>query len=68
MRSVVGENNPDAPGNFISWLCKKKDIYAYLVEGHRYDIGDMASYEEAKRLFGVNSMVTIKTANGIVKP
>jgi glucose-1-phosphate thymidylyltransferase len=42
-------NNPDAPGNFIAWLCKKHTVYAYLMEGHRYDIGDIASYEEAKR-------------------
>lgn len=44
-------NNPDAPGNFVAWLCRKKDVYAYPMKGHRYDIGDLASYEEAKRLF-----------------
>lgn len=44
-------NNPDAPGNFIAWLCLKKDIYAYLMPGHRYDIGDMVSYEKVKRIF-----------------
>jgi len=21
-------NNPDAPGNFIAWLCRRKDVYA----------------------------------------
>lgn len=47
-------NNPDAPGNFIAWLCRVGDVDAYLMEGHRYDIGDMASYEEAKKLFGMN--------------
>ena len=35
----IGEgNNPDAPGNFIPWLIKHKDVYAYKFEGRRYDI------------------------------
>lgn len=40
-------SNPDAPGNFITWLCKKKEVYAYPMEGHCFDIGDIESYEEA---------------------
>jgi glucose-1-phosphate thymidylyltransferase len=48
-------NNPDAPGNFIAWLCRQKDVLAYHMNGHRYDIGDKVSYEEAKRLFGKNN-------------
>lgn len=43
-------NNPDAPGIFVAWLCRKKNMYAYRMKGHRYDIGDLSSYEEAKRL------------------
>ena len=55
LQYLDGGNNPDAPGNFIAWLCKKKDVDVYFMEGHRYDIGDMATYEEAGRVFGVNS-------------
>lgn len=45
-------NNPDAPGNFIAWLCQRRRVKAYPMPGRRYDIGDMASYEEAKTHFG----------------
>lgn len=44
-------NNPDAPGNFIAWLCKNEDVYAYKMNGHRYDIGDLASYNKVKELY-----------------
>ena len=41
----------DAPGSFIQWLCRRKDVYAFLMPGKRYDIGNLESYEEAKRLY-----------------
>ncbi len=41
----------DAPGSFISWLCKKTNIYSYTMPGNRYDIGNLESLEEAKRLY-----------------
>ena len=44
-------NNPDAPGNFIPWLIKKKDVYAFKFEGERYDIGTPESYETVIRLY-----------------
>ena len=44
-------NNPDAPGNFIPWLLKKRPVYAYCFKGQRYDIGTMASYQEVCRIF-----------------
>ena len=44
-------NQPDAPGYYISWLCKENEVYAYTLGGIWYDIGDIASYEEAKREF-----------------
>lgn len=45
----------DAPGSFISWLCNRSDIYAYLMPGNRYDIGNKESLEEVKRIYkGVN--------------
>ena len=53
---AVRENlcNVDAPGDFISWLCNESDVYAYLMPGARYDIGDLASYEKIKRMFQEN--------------
>jgi len=44
--------NPDAPGNFVPYLAARLPLYAFKFEGRRYDIGNMESYEEAKRLFG----------------
>src|SRR5690625_199810 len=43
--------NPDAPGNFIPWLIKRKDVYAYEFSGERYDIGTVESYEKVQERF-----------------
>ena len=37
--------NADAPGSFAAWLSRHTDMHAYVMPGHRYDIGDIASYE-----------------------
>ena len=39
----------DAPGSFISWLCRRSDVYAWLMPGARHDIGTLAGYEEIKK-------------------
>lgn len=45
----------DAPGSFVSWLCKKTSVHAFLMPGKRYDIGTLESYEEIKKIYrGVN--------------
>ena len=36
--------NVDAPGDFIAWLCKNSNIFAYEMPGKRYDIGNLESY------------------------
>ena len=41
----------DAPGSFIAWLCTKTKVYAMEMKGNRYDIGDVASYEQVKKDF-----------------
>lgn len=38
----------DAPGSFVSWLCKKSKVFAMEMPGKRYDIGDLLSYEDVK--------------------
>ena len=42
----------DAPGSFIAWLCTKTPVHAMEMPGRRYDIGNLQSYEEVKRIFG----------------
>ncbi|WP_054861096.1 sugar phosphate nucleotidyltransferase [Gracilibacillus sp. JCM 18860] len=44
-------NNPDAPGHFIPWLIRQKDVYGYTFEGKRIDIGTLESYEKVKQIF-----------------
>lgn len=41
----------DAPGSFIAWLCQQTKVYAWEMPGKRYDIGNLASYEEVKKTF-----------------
>lgn len=42
----------DAPGSFLAWLCQHSPVYAMKMPGSRYDIGNLKSYEEAKKKFG----------------
>ena len=41
----------DAPGSFIVWLSTQTNVYTWEMPGHRYDIGNLASYEAVKRTF-----------------
>lgn len=43
--------NSDAPGSFAAWLSGKVPMYAYVMPGKRYDIGDLESYERVKEVF-----------------
>ena len=36
----------DAPGSYIAWLCKKSPVYAMEMQGNRYDIGNLESYQK----------------------
>ncbi len=40
-------NNPDAPGHFVPWLLSKNDVYAYVFDAVRIDIGTPESYYNA---------------------
>jgi glucose-1-phosphate thymidylyltransferase len=35
----------DAPGSFAAWLSRNIPMHAYKMDGKRYDIGDIQSYE-----------------------
>lgn len=39
----------DAPGSYISWLCNKRNVYAMLMPGERYDIGTLENYNKIKK-------------------
>lgn len=41
----------DAPGSYIAWLCRQTAVYAMEMPGSRYDIGNLASYEEVQRSY-----------------
>lgn len=41
----------DAPGSFAAWLSGRTPMHAYRMPGKRYDIGDLESYEYAKKKF-----------------
>ena len=45
----------DAPGSYIAWLCTQTSVHAMEMPGSRYDIGNLASYEEVQRTYkGIN--------------
>ena len=41
----------DAPGSFIAWLSTQTPVHAYEMPGKRYDIGNLASYEEVQKKY-----------------
>lgn len=38
----------DAPGSFVSWLCKQTKVHSMEMPGSRYDIGNLESYEKVQ--------------------
>ncbi|MDR1664692.1 MAG: nucleotidyltransferase family protein [Clostridiales bacterium] len=57
-RYLSDGNMPDAPGYFVQWLHKIKDVRAYIMNGECYDIGTIAEYE------AVGKMLTDKYIGG----
>ena len=46
----------DAPGSFIAWLSGQTAVHAWEMPGRRYDIGNLASYEEVQKEYaGIKS-------------
>ena len=43
------ENNPDAPGQIIPYLLQHTEVYAYVFDEKRYDIGTVESYERGNK-------------------
>ena len=38
----------DAPGSFAAWLSERTPMFAYVMPGKRYDIGDLESYQRVR--------------------
>lgn len=47
-------NNMDAPGNFVQYLYKKEDVYAYSFDGECYDVGTHETLKEVNELYKTN--------------
>jgi glucose-1-phosphate thymidylyltransferase len=41
----------DEPGNFIAWLCRQEEVYAYMLHSYVWDIGTPKGYEELQKQF-----------------
>ena len=51
IRQYLDEGNkPDAPGFFVSWLYKRKPVYASVMNGACYDIGTHEALKQAEFL------------------
>ena len=48
---INGGCGVDAPGSFIAWLAGQTPVHAWEMPGRRYDIGNLASYEEVQRSY-----------------
>ena len=50
---IRGGNNPDSPGRFPEWLCRRgHEMGVYIFDGECIDIGTIENYEEVRRRFG----------------
>lgn len=38
----------DAPGSLVAWMCQHSPMHSMIMPGRRFDIGDMASYQNVK--------------------
>lgn len=47
-RAVIDGCGTDAPGSLAAWMCRHSTVYSMEMPGRRYDIGNLASYEEAQ--------------------
>lgn len=48
---IAEGNKPDAPGYFVEWLYKRKDVYAFTFNEECYDIGTPKSLKEVSDIF-----------------
>lgn len=41
----------DAPGSFIAWLASRSAVHAMEMPGHRFDVGNLESYEKIRSTY-----------------
>ncbi len=49
-RYIREGHNSDQPGHYMKWLAQADRLYAVLLEGYWFDIGDLTSYQKADAL------------------
>jgi glucose-1-phosphate thymidylyltransferase len=52
-RYIEEGHNRDAPGYLIQWLHREASLYAYVIKGQWFDIGNIDSYNKANELYGM---------------
>ncbi len=50
-RYLEKNQNPDAPGFYMSWLAQEISVFAFPFGGTWFDIGDLDSYHQADQFF-----------------
>lgn len=50
-RGIAEGCKTDAPGSLVCYMCEHTPVYAYVMPGQRYDIGDLESYEHVKKVY-----------------
>ena len=49
IQTAIGEGcGVDAPGSLVAWMCVHSRMYSMEMPGHRFDIGNLESYETAR--------------------
>ncbi len=48
---LLESGKSDTAGDYIRWLCQRRDVYGFQFGGSWYDIGSMESYKEAQDQF-----------------
>jgi len=48
------QNDADAPGYFVAWLCMKEPVYGFTLPGRLLDIGNMVEFERASKELNKN--------------
>lgn len=47
-------NDADANGNFIPYLISNSEVYGFIFDEYRYDIGTLESYRKVQKIFELN--------------
>lgn len=59
IKESIDEGFPhDAPGYFVSYLCKMTKVYAFKMPGKNYDVGDLDSYLRIQKEFSQIKTIT----------